>query len=314
MCKQINTTTLKYSTYTSCILNFIFGCIIIWIGFLVSSSTLIQSLGYSYAGFLVIACGLVQFSLGFLGFLGMYKEKKHCIRAFICLSFLVGCLLLIGGSLVLYVREISGKIFMSEETCLEHFQNVNNLSIYAGEVMCSLYCPCSVKKNLKGINLDIAEGSAINSLECNPCENIQTYTSNKQEQIINWINTTLGYTVNATSCAITPEEYQNSFFPSEDIKYINMIMWMEEKFSCSGMCTKQDFLLFTDVNKNTPNEACYHQIRYWAHENMQGYGAAFLIFGVFQILSGIIGIVYQTKKKILVVLPTNETTKQTVYN
>lgn len=294
-------------------MNFLFGCIVIWIGFLVSSSTLIQSLGYSYAGFLVITCGLVQFGLGFLGFVGMYKEKKLLVLAFICLSFLAGSLLLIGGSLVLYVREISGKILMSEDTCLEHFHKINNLSIYAGEVMCSLYCPCNIKKTLKGVSLEIAEGSAINSLECNPCENIQIYTSNKQEKIINWINTTLGYTVNSTSCAITPDEYKSSFFPREDIKYIDMIIWMEEKFSCSGMCTKQDLLLFTDVNKKIPEEACYHQVKYWAHENMQGYGAAFLIFGIFQLLSGIVGIFYQVKNKNLISLPAEEVSKPNVH-
>ena len=258
-----------------------------WLGFLVSSSGLVQSLHYSYAGYMVVTSGGLLICLGFLGALGAWKGKNLYLMVFLSLGLATGILLISFGSVVLYIRQIAGQVFMDQDTCKANFGDADQLAILAGEVMCGMYCPCSVNSGYGGFPVkEVAQGSALNALDCNPCENIQTYEVGTQGRIVAWIKTTLGYNVTADACAVTASEFNTAYYPRKNIVFSSFITWMEETLQCSGVCTAQKILLFSDINNNyTPSTPCYHEMKYWAHENLQNYGIIALVFGFYQFVA-----------------------------
>ena len=93
--------------------------------------------------------------------------------------------------------------------------------------------------------------------ECKPCENIKTYTIDEQNNLITWIYIYLQYSVDDTNCTLTSSQYENAYYTSQDISYIPLYTWLEESFLCSGLCTAQNFFMFSHVNLGMPNGACY---------------------------------------------------------
>lgn len=254
-----------------------------WLGFLVSSSELVRSLNYSYAGYIVAFCGGALISTGFLGFLGTWKNQKLYLLLFIAISFTVGILLVSFAGVILYIKELTGQLFMDEDTCRKGFSDADELNVLAGEVFCSDYCPCTVSD--ENFSMGYTEGSAANALDCNPCENIQACSSSTQASILEWMNFTLGYQGSIDSCAITAEEFNKAYYPSQDFVYAPFLKWMEETLQCSGLCSEQKIMLFSDVNQNSQKSPCFTKMKYWAHENMQGYGAIALSFGLYQFIA-----------------------------
>ena len=219
---------------------------------------------------------------------------------FSLLGLLIGLLLISFGSVILYVKRLAGELFLSEDTCLKNFNDAEQLSILAGNVMCSLYCPCNIQNSLQNsLSLEYSQGSAISTLDCNPCENIQKYDAATQENITEWINSTLGFTVENISCAIPANQFTHAYFPSKNKKYIPLLTWLEENLQCSGLCTKQNIMLFSNIN-NVPTNTCYHSIKYWASENLLTYGIIILLFGFYEILISILAFTLAccTKKRI----------------
>jgi hypothetical protein len=290
-------TLLLIFLYASNFVTFTVGCVLNWIGFIVSSSALVQSLGYSSVGYIIVSCGLLLIFLSLLGAFSTYTEKTRLILLFSLFGLITGSLMLIAGGLILYVRELSGQMLMSESTCLEHLATANNLTVIAGNVMCSLYCPCELSNSaFSSSDLLLYQGSAASVLDCNPCENIQTYSQDTQTEIEDWVQTQLGYQINETACAVTAAQFTDAYFPASTRKYVTFVAWMEENFGCSGVCTKENLFLFSDVTR-TPNGPCYHHLKYWAHESFQSYGAVAIVFGAFQTISSIVAIIMACKKK-----------------
>ena len=279
-----------------------------WLGFLISSSELIQSMNYTYAGNLVAACGGILIVLGFLGFLGIWNNKKLYLIIFSLLGLLIGLLIVSFASILIYVKRLTGEVFIDEETCIKNFYDADQLSILAEDVMCGLYCPCNVKMSTRNIlTIGFAQGSANSSLSCNPCENIQKYDYNTQENIISWVNSTLGYQVQNTSCAVPASQFIQAYFPSENRRYIPLLTWLEENLQCSGFCTKQNVLLFSDINKSIPKNACFHSIKTWTQQNLLNYGVMAMLFGFYQVFVSILAFsIACCNKKKVEVLPAIE--------
>jgi Tetraspanin family len=309
MCWRLKAVTLKLSIYLLCLISFVCGSVMVWLGFLVSSSSLIWSLGYAYAGYFVSFCGFMTILLAFLGFAGVWNNRKMCLGTFGFSSIMSGLVLIIFGSIIINIRTITAELFMDQSTCMQNFPDADALSALGGEVLCGLYCPCDIK-GFKSPTQDYYTGSALNTLDCNPCENIQEYDERTQDQIVSWIKYNLGYTVTNTSCAITANQFTSAYYSKNYLKYLTLVTWLEDYFKCSGICTAQELLLFTDLNSQRPTGACYSSLKYWANQNLVSYGVVSALFGIQQIVAGSFALVllFCTRMKIER-LPTTADTK-----
>ena len=165
---------------------------------------------------------------------------------------------------MIYLRSLSEEYLGDYQKCINKFPNADSTSVYGAEAFCTLYCPCNL--NTTEVNIKIPnyyQGSAASMLQCNPCETIQTYKKPTQAVLINWINSTLGYNVTANSCAVTTDEYVNAYFTSTQQKYIPLMTWAERLFGCSGLCNAQKTMLFSDINSEVPDGACYKPLNSW---------------------------------------------------
>ena len=257
---------------------------LIWVGYLVQASPFIQVLDFTYAGYVVICCGAFLIFLSFVGLIGAWKQRKLLLGLFIVFNIVVGVLLICFGGVLIYLRTISDEYLENESTCLEKFPKANNVSAHAAEVYCTIYCPCSLDTEKVNFNLSSnSRGSAKNIMNCDPCETMETHTVEEQNDLIDWVNYTLGYTVNSTDCNILSEDYKKRYFTSKQLNYIPLITWIEEKFECSGLCTNQSLLMFSDVNNGEPNGACYDDLKAWANKNFINYGVISIVLGSFQL-------------------------------
>jgi hypothetical protein len=260
------------------------GSVLVWIGFLIQSSSFIQVIKYSYTGFIVLACGGVLIFIAFIGIVGAWKRSRFFLTLFVISSVIIGILLIAFGGVLIYLRDLSYSYLEDEESCRDHFEKSDDTSIRASNVFCKLYCPCDLEKSTADdLKIDqFYKGSAISVKNCNPCESIQTYEPHVQQELILWLDEELGIKVNVTECAITSDEFKDTYFKKYD-KYITFITWIEKKFSCSGLCTAQKVRFFSDVTEDLPKESCYKDLRDWSRQMFLSYGIVSCILGVYQL-------------------------------
>lgn len=292
--------------FVACITTIAFSCTVIWSGFIISSSVLIQSLNYSSIGTITTICGFYLLAISTTGLYSLYKQDHRLYLVFAVNSILLGLILLIMGGYALYIRKLSGEVLMSESHCQKNFKNAENLTSKGGKIMCGLYCPCEFTSNLLKSGENLYEGSAKRVTECNPCENIQIYDEDTQNDIVEWVRDTLDFNVTAAACAVTGKEFMDNFYDSEDAKYAEFMAWMESQLGCSGMCTEQNKFLFSNVEDGTPNGACYKKLKVWASESFQAFGIMGVVFSAFQwSLAGLAFYLFRNRKKITPELPTH---------
>lgn len=286
MLNCLSAVALKWLIYISCIIVLGIGSVLVWIGFLVQSSQFIQVLEYSYAGFIIIACGGILIFVAFIGIVGAWKQRKFFLTLFIISSLVVGILLMIFGGVLIYIRNVSGQYLKDSSTCRLHFQAADDTALLASQVFCGLYCPCNLDSaTVAKLNItDFYKGSAVNTINCNPCESIQTYDTGTQIELEIWIQSTLGYVVNATNCAITTTEYEDAYYGTYYEKYIPLMTWLETQFSCSGLCTSQKIYYFSDVTSGLPSNLCYTSVKNWAESNFMQYGIVSIVLGFYELV------------------------------
>lgn len=284
MCKCLTARVLKWFIYLSCIILLGMGSVLVWIGFLIQSSKFVQLLDYTYAGFIVIACGGILIFIAFIGIIGAWKLRRFFLTIFIIASIIIGILLLTFGGVLIYLRDMSSDYLKSSESCRKNFEKADDTSIMSSEIFCKLYCPCDLdEKVAKELEIEnFYKGSALNVDECNPCESIQTYEPTVQAELIIWIDQVLNIKVNVTDCAITAEDFKSAYYGSKYEKYLPLIEWMENKFECSGMCTQQKVKFLNDVT-DIPDKACYKNIKTWAKSMFLNYGIVALVLGFYQL-------------------------------
>lgn len=285
MCKCLTARVLKWLIYLSCFMLLGIGSVLVWIGFLIQSSEFVQLLEYSYAGFIVIACGGILIFIAFIGIVGAWKLRRFFLTLFIIASIIIGILLITFGGVLIYLRDKSSDYLESSDSCRKHFENADDTSIMSSEILCKLYCPCelddSVAQKLPIENF--YKGSATNVKECNPCESIQTYEPTVQAELIAWIDQVLGIKVNVSDCAITADEFKLAYYGTKYKKYLSLIEWMESKFECSGICTQQKIQFLNNVADAIPDKSCYSDLRKWAKKMFLNYGIISLVLGFYQL-------------------------------
>lgn len=281
MCTQKG---IIYLLYFSCALILGIGSVLIWVGYLIQASAFVSILKYTYTGYIVVACGGYLIFLSFFGLVGAWKQHRCLLGIYIVFSIVVGILLICFGGTLISLRSVSEEYLNDEKSCIDHFFNANDASVHAAEVFCTLYCPCSLNTAKLDIQLDnFYRGSAKSVLQCEPCELADTYSAEEQQQLIIWVNETLKVDLNGTNCTLTSATYKDRYFTSVQEKYFALITWIEEKFDCSGLCTHQNLLMFSDVNNGKPDTACYSSLNEWAKQNFLNYGIISIVLGFFQL-------------------------------
>jgi hypothetical protein len=285
MCNFLTAPVLKWFIYLSCIIVLGIGSVLVWVGFLVQSSSFVQVLEYSYAGFIIIACGGILIFVAFIGIIGAWKLRRFFLTIFIISSLIIGVLLVSFGGVLIYLRNVSADYLSSTGSCRKHFQDADDASMKAASVFCTLYCPCNLDTSTAA-KLGVQnpyKGSSVSAITCNPCESIQTYDPSVQQHLITWVNNTLGYTVNATDCAVTITQYNDAFYTSKYENFFVFTTWIEQQFSCSGLCTQHPLYYFSDVTVGTPKQACYSSLNGWAQNDFLVDGIISIALGLYQI-------------------------------
>ena len=266
------------------------GCILVWMGFIISASSLVQSLDYDGIGILSVVCGAILLVLSVVGLYGSYKQEILYIIIFSVSSTILGLIILLMGGFVLKIKTLSGEVLMSKSHCLKNFKEAESLTSQASKVICSKYCPCEISENLN-YSQDY-QGSALRLQECNPCENIQLYQIDDQADVVQWVQTSLGFNVTPTECGITGQDFVDSYYSDQQTSYIEFVQWMEQEFKCSGMCVEQDKFLFSDVTSGKPKGPCFQKLKVWATKSFLAFGILAIIFGTFEIAISVAGTYY----------------------
>lgn len=266
------------------------GCILVWIGFIVSASALVQSLDYEGVGILSVVCGSLLLSMSFIGVYGTYRQDIRYLILFSVSSTILGLIILLMGGFVLKIKTLSGEVLMTKSHCLKNFREAESLTSKAAKVVCSKYCPCEISENFN--YYEDFEGSALKLQQCNPCENIQLYQIADQADVIEWVQTSLSLNITPTECGITGKDFIDKYYSDQQAKYIEFIQWMEQEFQCSGMCNEQEMFLFSDVTSGKPSGPCYQKLKVWATKSFLAFGILALIFGTFQVAISVAGTYY----------------------
>lgn len=283
MCKRIEARTLKYFIYLSCTIILSAGSAFVWIGFFIHSSTYIELLDYSYTGYIVLMCGALLIVVAFIGIVAAWKTNFLLLSVFSVFIIIISTILIIFGGILIHLRKTSSEYLKSESECRKHFEKADDTSILASKVLCKLYCPCNLDESTANdLNIeDFYLGSAENVEECNPCENIQTYEPNVQQELMLWIDEVIGVKVYPTECAVTSEEFKDKYFGNSFKKYFPLISWMESKFKCSGLCTYQKVQFLNAVQHPIPDSACYNHVKNWSNKVFLAYGIVCMALGVY---------------------------------
>lgn len=89
------------------------------------------------------------------------------------------------------------------------------------------------------------------------------------------------------SNTIDEDDVIDNYFDDNERKYLDLLTWIEEEFSCAGLCTQLPFYLFSDINDGVPDGNCYEELKDWIDENFLSYGVVCLVAGIILILETI---------------------------
>lgn len=265
------------------------GCVGIWLGVQFEDSSYADALDYEWLAFVIILIGAIVILCGITGIVGTcYKVWMTfavvTATQFSIIAFVVGTILIIIGSVTLYVQVESDDWLDDEEDCKDNFDDAHDASVKASELLCQPYCPCDLSaKNLLEIGLIGAYiGSAEDVQDCKPCENIDQYNTDEYNEVRLFITRDLE--LDWDDCLnnkISSEDVVDEYFDDEERKNLDFLKWAEEKFNCAGMCVKNDFYMFSDIDDNNkPDEACREEINDWIEENFLAFGIICLFCGV----------------------------------
>ena len=182
---------LKFFIFIACIIIIGMGAALIWAGYELQNLEFLDSLGYKFTGYIVIACGSAIILISLFGFIGTCKESKILLGIFIFFSIIIGVLLIAFGAVIIYARGTADEYLKTEQDCIDNFESAEEGCDYAGKAMCHLYCPCkadndyinSLRKKymLETIDKQIyayKDFGAEAIVDCDPCIEADKFKSN----------------------------------------------------------------------------------------------------------------------------------------
>ena len=89
--------------------------------------------------------------------------------------------------------------------------------------------------------------------------------------------------ISSKNCSISSSQFQDNYFSGET-KYIPLLKWIETTFDCSGLCTKETFYLFSNINRGESVNSCLSEVHSWAKDHFLTYGIISIILGLYMVL------------------------------
>ena len=270
--------------FIACILMLGIGAVLIWAGYMLQNSVFMSLINISYAGYIIIACGAALILVAFLGCIGAWKNKKLLLCLYIMVGIIISILLIAFGAVIIYARTVVDSYLGSESKCQSEFGDADSGYTQAGKIMCTVVCPCAVTNSYvqqttcTDPTLDYCTEGTVDIVDCNPCLEIQNVTAVEQAYIISWIKTELGLVVTPSNCVIPSGTIEDKYLSSAK-KYLPLLKWIEESFSCSGLCVGQTLYYFSDINNGQPSGGCLTKVHDWAMSNFLTYGIVSIVLG-----------------------------------
>ena len=288
MCCCFSSKFVKFMVYVGCAIVIGIGSVLIWGGYEYNGSPFNSLIGYTYIGYIIIAFGGSLVLFAFMGFLGTWKESKFLLFFFIFISIILGILLIAFGAGAIYARALANQYLGSQSDCIKKFSSADQSVTKAEGNLCTINCPClatSPYAQSKCVNPIYCTLGAKSILECNPCLsiNITGTTAIQVNEILIWVKSNLNLDVTAQSCSISTTQFKDNYFSSTK-QYLSLLTWIENSFDCSGLCTQQQFYLFSDINRGQPKNGRLPQLHDWVENNFLIYGIVGIIVGVFIVL------------------------------
>jgi len=271
---------------------------LIWLGVFLKDQEVVKTItDYSYEIFLTLVIAGAFLGLVFLiGCFGTWKKNSCCLGIFVILNFLIGATVVVLGVLLIYARHTIDNELGTTDKCFDNFEDADNAVSSAESYFCGFKCACSMGDETKretNYSKVVIKGSAKSMLKCEPCETLENYDGPDYVKgaVLDWLKQNVNPNINETNC----KEYASSddmldiYFSDDEQKYLSLLKWVEEQFSCSGLCSHQKIYLFSDVNNGVPKGSCYSRLRDWIKEHFLTYAIVFISIGSYMLLMVFVG-------------------------
>ncbi|CAG9317278.1 unnamed protein product [Blepharisma stoltei] len=293
---------LKFILFESSIIQIGTGAFIIYVGVSCLSAPLVIAIDKEWVGAVLIVIGIFMLIFTAFAAYGTYYEKKWCLCSYMFVAFWSGSLLLTFGIACLWGRAYAGQYLGSDDNCysLKALRKASDTVIRAGSIMCTIFCPCNLKPtthvNLYA-NQTFIHGPATKIQNCDTCWNIEYYPATTQALLVAWMKKYLKIDVTPSNCVIPDDAFSDTYL-GDYAKYLPLLKYVENTFSCSGICVMENVFLFTDINRGTPNGNCRQKVYEWVNWITLKFGVTNIVFGCIQIFGMIIAFMIRRKIKI----------------
>jgi hypothetical protein len=257
------------------------GSAVVWGGYSFTQQVPVETYDYEWIGYVIMAFGLASIVTGIIALVAAALKNPCLLALFVVLCFVIGTVLIVFGSILLYGRTKVDDVLLDEDDCRDSdlFEDADLAVVKASQLICTEVCPCDIDSDLRqtyieDFNRRTVVGSALEIRECEPC----SIDGVLPDEI-----------VESDQCqTITSEEFIEHYFSSDEQDYFDLAEWVENKFDCAGICTGVNFYVFSDINDGPPTESCMDSLRDWAIEVMLTYGALSVSLGVWMYVNVIL--------------------------
>ena len=171
-----------------------------------------------------IGFGVLLIVLAIFGIIGSWKKSSLCLTLYnigIAVFFVIFLAIAIAAFAVF--KKYNSEDVQSMNLCKEQtwLQTLDNYATDANKLLCSPLCPCGANATSTWITSNL---SLVYSLNSGP--------------------------VKVQDCPDYNTTNSN----------VNVMKYLEEHFSCAGVCTSSTYYTFSDVNRGTPGDECSQKL------------------------------------------------------
>lgn len=298
---------IRYTVMLTAMLLFAAGGVVIWGGKELKDYAMMRAFEKyhtDWVGLAVIAMGGLMAIVATIGFLGAKYKIGWCVGTVLPIQFCVvgvwiGLVRAAAGAGTLYFQAyLQDHLTRNSCSTTELLQAGDDAEQTASTLLCTYLCPCDytadVQKLISPYGYKLIKGSAASIRDCIPCEGLDDRLLSPDKK--NEINAFLSqYDLNLSVClSLSTSQFLDLFFTNKQQQVFPLLSWLQDSFSCAGLCTSVPIYCFSDVNNGAstlPTEPCFGAFLDWVDEKSPiyggvglGLGGLLLVFSVFSTL------------------------------